>query len=276
MNEPALQKQKHHDKYHHREQHDPGAFVVPPVLAQIFAVHPENNGQKEDREQDRKYNMSFIDVHCGVKINNKRQEPKLKSEITASPLLFLAYFSSLIFYMRIISGIYKGKVLYPPKNLPVRPTTDFARTGLFNILQHRFDLEEVSVIDLFAGTGSISLELASRGCRDIVSVDKYRGCTQFIQDTAKAWNIKGLKVIREDVFRFLQQCPYKADIIFADPPYDLETIADIPVIVFRKELLRPDGLLIIEHGDRTDLSAISQFTGQRRYGSVNFSLFGSE
>jgi 16S rRNA (guanine(966)-N(2))-methyltransferase RsmD len=175
--------------------------------------------------------------------------------------------------MRIISGIFGGRQLYPPKNLPVRPTTDFARTALFNILQNRFDLEDISVIDLFAGTGAISVELASRGCRDIVAVDMNRNCVQFIQDTARSWEIKGLKVLKDDVLKFLGKCPYKADVIFADPPYDMPELQKIPEAVFRNELLRPGGLFILEHGDRQDFSSLPQFREKRRYGSVNFSLF---
>lgn len=177
--------------------------------------------------------------------------------------------------MRIISGTFRGRQLQPPKNLPVRPTTDFARTALFNILQHQFDLEDVSVIDLFAGTGAISLELVSRGCRDVVAVDKNRNCIQFISDTARSWKIQGLKVLKEDVLKFLPACPYKADIIFADPPYDMPDLALIPTLIFQHQLLRPGGLFILEHGDRLDFSNLQGFLEKRRYGSVNFSLFSN-
>lgn len=175
--------------------------------------------------------------------------------------------------MRIISGIHKGRTLHPPRNLPVRPTTDFARTALFNMLQHRFDLESISVIDLFAGTGAISLELASRGCRDITAVDKHRGCIDFIRKTATEWKIQGLRTVKEDVFRFLQDCSYNVDLVFADPPYDLPELVELPARILHKKILRPEGLFILEHGDRQDFSAQPGFSEHRRYGNVNFSIF---
>lgn len=177
--------------------------------------------------------------------------------------------------MRIISGTFGGRILHPPKNLPVRPTTDYARTALFNILNHRLYFEDIAAIDLFAGTGAVSIELASRGCRDITSVDKHAGCTGFILQTIKAWDIKGIRCVKDEVFRFLEKCPYKADFIFADPPYELPDIEKIPALVFSRELLRPGGLLIVEHGDKTTLDQLPHFEEHRRYGNVNFSIFGA-
>lgn len=177
--------------------------------------------------------------------------------------------------MRIISGSFGGRLLHPPKNLPVRPTTDFARTALFNILQHRYDLKQISVIDLFAGTGAVSIEFISRGCKDVTTVDKNPNCIKFIQETIKSWGVKNIRLIKDDVFRFIAQCNFSVDVIFADPPYDLENIDDIPLRIFEKNILKNNGLLIVEHGDKTDLSKIEHFIETRRYGNVNFSLFSN-
>ncbi|WP_420322162.1 RsmD family RNA methyltransferase [Flagellimonas sp.] len=176
--------------------------------------------------------------------------------------------------MRIISGMYKGKRLIAPKKLPVRPTTDMAKEGLFNILNNRFYLNELKVIDLFAGTGNISFEFASRGTSNIISVDSYSGCVQYISKISKEMDMP-ISSIKSDVFKFLERTPEKANLIFADPPYDLtesqfHKIADL---VFGKNLLLEDGLLIIEHSDQTDLSDNSHFVESRKYGGSVFSFF---
>ncbi|WP_317896891.1 RsmD family RNA methyltransferase [Aurantibacillus circumpalustris] len=174
--------------------------------------------------------------------------------------------------MRIIGGTHKGKVIKVPKDLPVRPTTDFAKEGLFNILSNKLDFENLSVLDLFSGTGHISLEFASRGAGTIVSVDKHFKCSGFLKSISKELNFN-INSIKSDVFDFLKNTTLKFDLIFADPPYDLNEIPDIHKFVFDKGLLNANGLLIIEHGQRTKLEDLKGFTQHRKYGNVNFSFF---
>lgn len=175
--------------------------------------------------------------------------------------------------MRIIGGIYKGKQIIAPKNLPVRPTTDFAKEGLFNILNNKIDFEDITVLDLFCGTGNISLEFASRGAKKIYSVDKHSPCLFFLKDTAKALKLSAIFTDRADVFKFLEKSNSCFDVIFADPPYELENIASIHELVFKNNLLSPDGILIIEHGPKTDLSSKNNYIETRKYGNVHFSFF---
>lgn len=175
--------------------------------------------------------------------------------------------------MRIIGGIHKGKQLITPKNLPVRPTTDFAKEGLFNILNNRLDFEELSVLDLFSGTGNITLEFASRGAKKVFAIDKHTACINFVRDTSRSLKLNNIYLERADVFKYLLTTINKFDLIFADPPYDLETIPMIHDLVFEKDLLNEGGLLIIEHGPRTNLSHKSHFIETRKYGNVNFSFF---
>lgn len=181
--------------------------------------------------------------------------------------------SPLYLQMRIISGIYKGRTLEPPRNLPVRPTTDFARTGLFNLLNSRIYFEDISAIDLFCGTGAISFELASRGCRDITSVDNNRACTKFIQQTIDKWKVEGMRVINEDVFKFIGITQLKADLVFADPPYALKNLELIPELIFKHQLLRDNGIFILEHGVDHSFVNSPLFAETRKYGNVNFSIF---
>ncbi|WP_298793634.1 RsmD family RNA methyltransferase [uncultured Allomuricauda sp.] len=176
--------------------------------------------------------------------------------------------------MRIISGRYKGKRLVAPKKLPVRPTTDMAKEGLFNILNNRFFIDELKVIDLFAGTGNISFEFASRGAENIVAVDGYAGCVRYISKIAEELDLS-ITSIKSDVFKYLQRTPEKANLIFADPPYSFEMsqFHQIATLVFENELLVEDGVLIIEHSDQTDLSEHSNFVESRKYGGSIFSFF---
>lgn len=175
--------------------------------------------------------------------------------------------------MRIISGRYKRRVISPPKNLPVRPTTDMAKESLFNILDNYIDFKNSSVLDLFAGTGNISYEFVSRGCKAVTAVDKDFGCTKFINKIAQQLEMKELTVIRLDAFRFLATSKRKYDIIFADPPYQLSNIEDISKQVFEHELLNTEGWLIVEHPGEIDLSGSLHFYEHRKYGRVNFSFF---
>jgi 16S rRNA (guanine966-N2)-methyltransferase len=175
--------------------------------------------------------------------------------------------------LRIIGGTYKGKQIIAPKNLPVRPTTDFAKEGLFNILNNKVDFEGLTVLDLFCGTGNISLEFASRGAQKIYAIDKHSPCLYFVKDTAKALKLNSIITDRADVFKYLEKSHSTYDVIFADPPYELENIAQIHDLVFTHNLLNEDGWLIIEHGQRTDLSSKKNYVETRKYGNVHFSFF---
>ncbi|MBN8696907.1 MAG: RsmD family RNA methyltransferase [Bacteroidetes bacterium] len=175
--------------------------------------------------------------------------------------------------MRIISGIHKGRSIHAPKNLPVRPTTDFAKEALFNILSNHFDLEECSVLDLFCGSGNITYEFASRESKEITSVDINFHCSSFVKKTCSDFKMDQVKVIKSDVFSFLKNAFGKYDIVFADPPYDLEKIELIPDLVFEKNILKENGMLILEHGPKTSFLQHPYFKEHRKYGNVNFSLF---
>lgn len=176
--------------------------------------------------------------------------------------------------MRIISGTHKGKRLQAPKNLPVRPTTDFAKEGLFNILRNQYDLGSVAILDLFAGTGNMSYEFGSRGVSHIVSVDAHYGCVKFIRQTAEQLELP-IQTVKSDVVKFLTATHESFDIIFADPPYDFsaETISEMTSVVFERNLLKPEGVCIIEHAKHTDISQLNRWTEARKYGSSVFSFF---
>ncbi|PWL37589.1 16S rRNA (guanine(966)-N(2))-methyltransferase RsmD [Flagellimonas aquimarina] len=176
--------------------------------------------------------------------------------------------------MRIISGKFKGKRLIAPKKLPVRPTTDMAKEGLFNILNNRFHFDELTVLDLFAGTGNISFEFASRGATNIIAVDSFPSCVQYISKTAKEMGLP-ISPVKSDVFKFLERTKLLGHIIFADPPYDFkdDKFYKIVDLVFQKHLLLDDGLLIIEHSDQTNLSNSPFFKESRKYGGSVFSFF---
>lgn len=176
--------------------------------------------------------------------------------------------------MRIISGRYRGKRLIAPKKLPVRPTTDMAKESLFNILNNQFYIEDIKVLDLFAGTGNISFEFASRGANSITAVDSHAGCIKYVSKINEELDFN-IDIIKSDVFQYLKRTVEKFDVIFADPPYnlDLEKFQQIPALVFTNTLLQEDGLLIIEHSPQTNLSDLPNFKEQRKYGSSVFSFF---
>ena len=179
--------------------------------------------------------------------------------------------------MRIISGSLGGRRINPPANMPhTRPTTDIAKEGLFNILQNKLDFEELKTLDLFGGTGSISYELASRGAKDLTIVEKDPKMFEFIQKTAESLKLENFKVVRSEVFRFIDQCNQKFDFIFAGPPYALQTIDDLPKKIFEKELLNPDGWFILEHTPRNDYQNFEHFKSMRNYGGTVFSMFNLE
>jgi 16S rRNA (guanine966-N2)-methyltransferase len=175
--------------------------------------------------------------------------------------------------MRIIGGTLKGLRLNPPKNLPVRPTTDLAKEALFNILQNQIEFEGLRVLDLFSGTGNISLEFASREAVEVVSVDRSIHCVHYLKDCARQHGLTQIKAFKDDVFKYLQLETEQFDLIFADPPYDLNNIPEIPKIIFAKNLLKAEGLLIVEHQSMQNLSNHPAFVEQRKYGHSSFSFF---
>ena len=174
--------------------------------------------------------------------------------------------------MRIIGGSLKGRIIKFPKDLPVRATTDFAKEGLFNILVNKLDFDATAVLDLFSGSGHISLEFASRGSENITAVDENFKCVTFLKTISQELNLN-VNAVKSDVFDFLKKTSSKFDLIFADPPYEMENIPMIHQLVFEKQLLQPGGLLIIEHGPRTKLDTLGNFSQHRKYGNVNFSFF---
>ncbi|WP_299627239.1 RsmD family RNA methyltransferase [uncultured Tenacibaculum sp.] len=176
--------------------------------------------------------------------------------------------------MRIISGKYKSKRISAPKNLPVRPTTDMAKESLFNILNNLYYFDSISVLDLFAGTGNISYEFASRGTETIYAVDAHFACIKFINKIAKELEVD-ITTFKSDVYKFLEKTALKTDVIFADPPYDFseEEFLKVADLVFEKELLNEEGVLIIEHSKHTDLSKHPKHSYDKRYGGNVFSFF---
>jgi len=176
--------------------------------------------------------------------------------------------------MRIISGLYKGRRITAPKKLPVRPTTDMAKEALFNILNNQYYFDDISVLDLFSGTGNISYEFASRGTEQITAVDDNYGCIKFINETAEVFEMN-ISTIKSDVFKYLEKSKQKHTIIFADPPYafELEAFSKIPEFVFKNELLEDEGVLIIEHSKHTDLSKLNHYSHSKSYGGNMFSFF---
>ena len=175
--------------------------------------------------------------------------------------------------MRIIAGSLRGRRINPPANLPVRPTTDMARESLFNILNNYVDYEECSVMDLFAGTGAVSLEFVSRGAKDVTSVEINAQCTEFIKQEATRLSVGNLHVVRADVFDLLKRAYKKFDIVFADPPYAHEQLAQLPDLIFNQNILTDDGIFILEHPREFNFSEHPHFWQHRAYGKVNFTFF---
>jgi len=178
--------------------------------------------------------------------------------------------------MRIITGKYKGRHFDIPRTFKARPTTDFAKENIFNVLVQYVDFDGATALDLFSGTGSISLELVSRGCSQVVSVEMDRDHHRFIQECLKKLETDTCISIRGDVFRFLKSCKQQYDLIFADPPYALKELATLPDIIFEKQLLKEEGIFVLEHGKDHDFSGHPHFKEHRQYGSVNFSIFTTE
>ena len=177
--------------------------------------------------------------------------------------------------MRIITGQYKGRHFDVPRSFKARPTTDFAKENIFNVLNAYIDFEGTTALDLFSGTGSISLELLSRGCSTVVSVEADRDHHAFIKQCLSKLATDRCMTIRGDVFRFVKSCRQQFDFIFADPPYALKELSSIPDLIFSRDLLKSDGIFVFEHGKDKDFSSHPCFVEHRSYGSVNFSLFRS-
>ncbi len=175
--------------------------------------------------------------------------------------------------MRIIGGDHKGRIVKPPAGLDLRPTTDLARESLFNILSNRLYFEELKVLDLFAGTGSISYEFISRGASLVHAVEIKPRHAFFIRQTSQEYNMTRLKVYISDARKFIGRLSFKYDLIFADPPYDLKWLPDIPSMIFDNECLAQNGLFILEHPKDYDFSNHTHWYEHRKYGSVNFTFF---
>jgi len=175
--------------------------------------------------------------------------------------------------MRIIGGKFSGHRFYPPQKIPARPTTDIAKEGLFNILQNHFDFDTISALDLFGGTGSISYELASRGCTNIITIEIDRQSVAFIQKTTQQFGF-GIEVVKSDVFKFIESCRQQFDLIFAGPPYPLKSIPEIPDLIFKYQLLNSEGWFVLEHNPQHHFEEHPQFIRSRNYGTTIFSIFG--
>ena len=176
--------------------------------------------------------------------------------------------------MRIISGQYGGRRISPPPKMPhTRPTTDIAKEGLFNILQNNISFEGIETLDLFGGTGSISYELASRGAKKLTVIEKDPVMYEFIKSTANSLGIDNLKVLKSDVFRFLETAKENYHFIFAGPPYALTIIDDLPRKIFEYNLLKPGGWFVLEHTPRNDYKKFEHYRTERNYGTTIFSIF---
>ncbi|MDR0264773.1 MAG: 16S rRNA (guanine(966)-N(2))-methyltransferase RsmD [Sphingobacterium sp.] len=175
--------------------------------------------------------------------------------------------------MRIIGGRLGGLRLNPPTNLPVRPTTDIAKEALFNILQNRLDFDGLQCLDLFAGTGNISFELASRDVGHVDAIDLHFKCVQYINDAAEKMKLEQIKARKADVFKFIASCKHTYDFIFADPPYDIPKLPQLPKLIFDQKLLHVDGLLVVEHPSTRQMEDHPNFIETRKYGYSSFSFY---
>ena len=175
--------------------------------------------------------------------------------------------------MRIIRGKYGRRRFDVPTNITARPTTDFARENIFNVLENYVDFEGLSALDLFAGTGAITFEFLSRECADVTAVEKSSTQYNFIRKVAHQINVQNLNLVKGDALRFIDTCIKKFDVIFADPPYDMPDFASVPERVLSSQMLRPGTVFVIEHNKHHDFSSLPGFREHRAYGSVNFSIF---
>lgn len=179
--------------------------------------------------------------------------------------------------MRIIGGLLKGRIFKAPNQLPVRPTTDMAKEALFNILNNQYDITSCQILDLFSGTGSVGIEFASREAFKIQLIDKHPACIHWLKSLVKEFNFTQVEVIKADVFKWLKS-PGNAeyDIIFADPPYDLPNLAEIPKLVFENNYLKSTGILVLEHPSYIKFDQLPNFTEKRKYGNSTFSFFSNK
>ncbi len=175
--------------------------------------------------------------------------------------------------MRIVSGKFKGIRFEPPKNITARPTTDFAKEGLFSTLSNYIDFEGLRVLDLFSGTGSISYEFVSRGAKSVTAVEMSLTQIEFIKKTCHKLKIDNLAIYRSEVFKFLDKTSHRYNVVFADPPYQMDKIADIPQYVFDKGVLHSNGLLVLEHSKQNDFGQHPYLLQSKKYGNVHFSIF---
>lgn len=175
--------------------------------------------------------------------------------------------------MRIVGGTFKGRIFRPGKNFRSRPTTDIAKEGLFNILENRYDFSNKRILDIFSGTGSIGYEFVSRGCMEATMVETDVVHFRFIRSIIDALKLENVKVFKADAFKFIKKTDEKFDIIFADPPYDLKALKEIPDAIFESTVLKKNGLFILEHPKDYDFSKHPNFREIRNYGKVNFSFF---
>lgn len=179
--------------------------------------------------------------------------------------------------MRIVGGEHGGRKFNPPSKMPyTRPTTDIAKEGLFNVLQHKLAIEDLKTLDLFGGTGSISYELASRGAVDLTIVEKDATMYEFIKKTSETLRIENIRVVKMDVFKFINQCTDTFDFIFAGPPYALATIDELPKLIFEKQLLNNKGWFVLEHTPRNDYKSFPYYKTEKNYGTTIFSIFVNE
>ena len=175
--------------------------------------------------------------------------------------------------MRIIGGKFKGRIIKPPVGLPARPTTDFAKEALFNVLSNRIDFEETVVLDLFSGTGNISFEFASRGAKQIVLIEKnFKSCA-YIKSEFEKMNFKNVSIYRTNVFDYFKSNQQQFDLIFADPPFQEIDYQELHQLIFNKQILTENGILIIEHQKKVNLSGLSFYAETKNYGNISFSFF---
>lgn len=175
--------------------------------------------------------------------------------------------------MRIIRGKYGRRRFDVPTNITARPTTDFARENIFNVLENIYDFEGLTALDLFGGTGAISFEFLSRGCEHVTTVEQASTQYNFIRRVQQQLNAQNMTVVRADVFKFIEKTTQKFDFIFADPPYDLPNLADIPSLLMGSQMVKDDTIIIVEHSKKNNFSSLEHFWQHRAYGSVNFSIF---
>ncbi len=178
--------------------------------------------------------------------------------------------------MRIIGGTHAGLRLNPPTGLPVRPTTDMAKEALFNILNNRMAFDGIAALDLFCGTGNMAFELASRGAAPVTAVDVHAKCLQFVNMTAGKLKLDAITTVRADAMKFLAACKERFELIFADPPYDLPQLPQLPDLVFANGLLKPGGTLILEHSTNRKVNHHPNFDETRQYGYSSFSFFTAD